>query len=240
MTFPRFWRGTLILFVSVVSGVCPLNTVAADDLADLWQQEYSNESATASHVVALWQFNSGAELEDASGHEHTLTLEGAQTVADGKFGGGLRSFPGWPVEDKRHAAVAKHHPDLSPTGEFTIDLWIRPAADLPTKGNCHLLCKKYVSHDDYQLILPAGGGTKRPLQLTLGFGSESEVFLSESVEWPADVWQHIAVTYDGSGTVQFFRNGATVGGRTASGRSSVSQHRNAKRFKARFAANQTS
>lgn len=209
-------------FVIVVASVCLLNTATADDLADLWQREYSAEAATAAHVVGLWQFNSGAELVDTSGHGHTLTLEGAENVADGKFGGGLRSFPGWPVEDKRHAAVAKHHPSLSPSGAFSIDLWIKPADNLTVGGNCHLLCKKYVSHNDYQLMLAAGSGDKRALQLTLGFGNDSEVYQSEMVEWPGDVWQHIAVTYDDAGTVRFFRNGATIGGRTAPGRKSIS------------------
>jgi hypothetical protein len=217
-----FNRNAIALCLTVGLLLCLLNIATAGELADRWQQEYSNEAATAEHVVGLWQFNSGAELEDSSGHGHTLRLEGAETVSDGRFGGGLRSFPGWPVEDKRHAAVATHHPSLSPGGALTIDMWIKPAADLPTAGNCHLLCKKYVSHNDYQLVLPAGGGIKRPLQLALGFGNESEVFMSESVEWPADVWQHVAVTYDGAGTVRFFRNGATIGGRTASGRKSIS------------------
>ena len=105
MLFQQFWLRTAICFVTNICSGWMLSIAAADDLANPWQQKYSNEAAAATHVVGLWQFNSGAELEDASGHGHTLTLEGAQTVADGKFGGGLRSFPGWPVEDKRHAAV---------------------------------------------------------------------------------------------------------------------------------------
>lgn len=196
--------------------------LAADPLADGWQREYSAEEAKASHVVALWQFNAGHELEDSSGHGHSLELFGAKTVVDGKFGGGLQSFPGWPVEDKRHAAVAKAHPNLSPSGAFTIDLWMKPAADLPERGTGHLLCKKYVSHHDYQLSISPLQGKTRRLQLSLGFGADSEVFASDAHEWPADVWQHIAVTYDGAGTVRFYRNGATLGGRTVPGRKAIS------------------
>lgn len=195
---------------------------ADDPLADDWQREYSADHAQAAHVVALWQFNSGAELTDSSGHGHALELAGAKTTPDGKFGGGLQSFPGWPVEDKRHAAVAKVHPSLSPSGAFTIDLWVKPAADLPATGLCYLLCKKYVSHNDYQLLLSPVEGNKRRVQLTLGFGSDSEVFASDTVEWPADVWQHVAATYDGVGSVRFYRNGATIGGRTVLTRKSIS------------------
>jgi len=56
----------------------------------------------------------------------------------------------------------------------------------------------------------------------LGFGSDSETFYSDAVEWPANTWQHIAVTYDGAGTARFYRNGESLGGRTAPGRRSIS------------------
>lgn len=195
---------------------------AAGQLADGWQREYPASEARAGHVIALWQFNAGHELEDASGHGHALTLAGARTIAAGKFGGGLRSFPGWPLEDVRHAAVAKARPDLSPAGAFTIDLWMKPAADLPERGTGHLLCKKYVSNHDYQLSISPLEGKSRRLRLALGFGSDSEVFVSDPVEWPAEVWRHVGVTYDGAGTVRFHRDGSSIGGRTAAGRGAIS------------------
>ena len=89
-------------------------------------------------------------------------------------------------------------------------------------GNCHLLCKKYVSHNDYQLLLTIAENGLRRLQLALGFGNDSETFFSDAVEWPADTWQHVAVTYDGAGTARFHRNGESLGGRTAPGRRSIS------------------
>ncbi|MBN1851884.1 MAG: hypothetical protein JW829_04140, partial [Pirellulales bacterium] len=145
-----------------------LSTLAISQLADPWHREYTNEEATTIPVIALWQFHAGAELEDSSGHSHTLQLAGAQTCPNGKFGGGLQSFPGWPIKDERHAAVTPSHPDLSPTGAFTIDLWLQPSSELPLTGNCHLLCKKYVSHNDYQLLLTISENGMRRLQLVLG------------------------------------------------------------------------
>ena len=202
------------IFMTVLTAVVPL--------ADGWQQEYLADEAHAAHVIALWQFNAGDELSDSSGHGHSLELFGAQPIAGGRFGGGLQSFPGWPVEDKQHAAVAKPQSDLSPDGPFTIDLWMKPAADLPEKDFGYLLCKKYVSNDDYQLSISPLQDKTRYLQLSLGFGADSEVFASEAVEWPAETWQHVAVTYDGAGTVRFYRNGTTLGGRTAAGRKGIS------------------
>lgn len=208
--------------ITTVSLILMTFLSAAGPLADGWQREYLEDEAKTEHVVALWQFNSGNELADSSGHEHSLELFGAKIIADGKFGGGLQSFPSSPVEDKKHAAVAKAHPDLSPNGAFTLDLWMKPAADLPEQGISHLLCKKYVSHQDYQWSISPLQGKTRYLQLALGFGADSEVFESDAVEWAAEVWQHVAVTYDGAGTARFYRNGATLGGRTAPGRMGIS------------------
>jgi hypothetical protein len=211
-----------LLTGSLVARTLTAGTLAAESLADDWRQEYSATDAQASHVIALWQFQEGKELEDSSKHGHTLTLHGAKTTPDGKFGVGLQSFPGWPIEDKRHAAVAAAHPSLSPDGPFTIDMWLKPAANLPERGLCYLLCKKYVSNNDYQLLLPPVEGSKRRLQLVLGFGADSEAFSSNPVDWPADIWQHVAVTYDGAGSVNFYRNGARIGGRVSAARKSIS------------------
>jgi hypothetical protein len=212
--------------VSIMNGLytaCLLLSAIADaPVADPWEREYTSDECKSPDVVAVWQFSDGAALEDSSGHDHSLELFGAKTTQAGRFGGGLQSFPGWPVEDVRHAAVAAAHPDLSPSGAFTIDLWLKPATDLPPAGNSHLLCKKYVSHHDYQLLLTPADQGRRRIQLILGFGEDSESFYSEPAEWPADVWQHIAVTYDGAGAVAFHRNGESLGGRTAVGRRSIS------------------
>jgi len=194
--------------------------------AEAWREPYSGQAATGPQVIALWQFDPGADpaagLRDLSGHGHDLTLAGAELVADGKFAGGLRSFAGWPLDDARHAAVAKAHPGLSPAGGFTLEMWLRPEGELPEQGNLHLACKKYVSHHDYQLALVPAGGRRRAVQLALGFGTDSEAFLSDAAEWPAGSWRHLAVTYDGAGTVRFHLDGGSLGGRTAPGRGGIS------------------
>ncbi|NQT86023.1 hypothetical protein HQ560_04615, partial [bacterium] len=80
--------------------------------------------ATAANdpVLALWEFESGAELADASGNGHTLKLRGqARVVKSGRSGGGLESFPAGQGNDKAQGAITvKKHPDLSPQGAFTL------------------------------------------------------------------------------------------------------------------------
>ncbi len=189
-----------------------------------WESEYSGQDATGEHVIALWQFTSGKETEDSSGHGHMLKFEGVQPNPNGRFGGCLESFRGWPVEDKRHAALAKNHPALSPQGAFTLEMWIQPGPELDAHyPSAFLLDKKYVAHDDYQLLLGAPDKQgARVIQAVLGFGDSSSSFHSKPVKFDPGRWYHVAMTYDGAGTVSFFVNGNPWGSSRASGRGSIS------------------
>jgi hypothetical protein len=184
----------------------------AAPLSETWQTGYTGKDASGPQVLGYWRFDHGAELADSSGKGHTLTLAGAKLAAGGKSGGALESFPGWPVEDKRHAAFAASKPTLSPKGAFTLELWLKAGADLTPDLNPVLVDKKYAAQTDYQLRLSTGdrGGARR-LQVSLGFGEESANFVSDPFT-PGDAWQHVAFTYDGAGEVRFFRNGAPIGG----------------------------
>lgn len=200
---------------------------SAATLSETWQSGYTGEDATGPQVLGYWQFKPGAELEDSSGRGHRLQLAGAAPVAEGKFNGALESFPGFPIEDKRHAALteAAASASLSPTGPFTVEMWIKPKADFPGELSPVLLDKKYVAHADYQLRLTAAdkSGSRR-MQVILGFGSDSDTFTSESFI-PGPDWQHVAFTYDAAGTVRFFRNGAPLGAVTRPGRGPIAAGR---------------
>jgi len=189
-----------------------------------WEAEYTGRDSSGPHVVACWQFTAGRELEDSSGHGHTLSVQGAKASPKGRFGGGLESFPGWPVADQRHAAVAKSHPSLSPQGAFTLDLWIQPAAALDADyPQAFLLDKKYVAHDDCQLILAAADKRgERVVQANLGFGEESSTYHSRPAKFEPGTWHHVAFTYDGAGTGSFFLDGRPWGSSRVPGRGSVS------------------
>ena len=76
-------------------------------LADPWRQPYAGEHATGKHVLALWTFDGKEPLADASAHKHALTLRGAATHADGRFGGCLESNPG---RDAPHQAIESGEP----------------------------------------------------------------------------------------------------------------------------------
>lgn len=169
-------------------------------LQESWETGYNGEDATGKHVLGHWSF------EKVDG----LKLHGAVLNPKGRFGSGLESFPGFPVEDKRHAALASV---LPVKGAFTMEMWIKPKAEFKPELRCYLLDKKYVDHTDYQWqIGDADKGGLRRMWVTLGFGAESKPIYSLPMKLEADVWQHLAFTYDGAGEGNFYRNGTAIGG----------------------------
>ncbi len=185
----------------------------APALQETWETGYAGDDANGPHVLAYWTFDGDNPLPDSSRHGHALTLNGAKLVSKGKRGGALEGGLGFPVADAPHQARASAHPKLSPSGSFTLDLWLRPNPDFEKGLRCHLLDKKYTNdnHSDYSLLLlDADKSGQRRIQLNLGFGARSASFNSDPVRLPAGEWQHLAVTYDAAGTARFYLNGSTL------------------------------
>jgi len=199
--------------------VAVVGTVAAEPVCEAWHVPYTGEDATGPKVIGFWTF---ANVKDASGKGRDAVLHGATLASDTRVGTCLESFCGWPVQDKRHAAVVANHPSLSPKGAFTLEMWIRPKPEFADYPEAFLADKKYVAHTDYQWTLGAAdAGGQRRLHLRLGFGDDSENYGSEPSLFVTNQWTHLAVIYDGSGTVRFFRDGASLGSATRTGRSRI-------------------
>jgi hypothetical protein len=168
-------------------------------LQETWETGYTKDDATSAHILGHWSF------EKADG----LKLNGAVLNPKGRFGGGLESFPGFPVQDKRHAALVEVKPIK---GAFSLEMWIKPKAEFKPELRCFLLDKKYVDHTDYQWqIGEADKGGLRRMFVTLGFGAESKTIYSPPFKM-GEEWQHVAFTYDGAGEGKFYRNGTALGG----------------------------
>jgi hypothetical protein len=207
--FPPHRSPSLIIHAWVIAAAGLLH---AGPLAETWQTGYIDKDATGPHVLGYWQFAAAAPNADSSGKGHVLTFAGAVAVAEDKHDGALESFPGFPVQDKRHAAVSAAAPGLSPKGAFTLEMWIKPKPEFDAELSSVLMDKKYVAHTDYQWRLTPGdkSGARR-MQVILGFGADSETFYSELFA-PGTDWQHLAFTYDGAGAVRFYHNGSPLGG----------------------------
>jgi hypothetical protein len=169
-------------------------------LQETWETGYRGEDSYGKHVLGYWNFDK----------EDGFKLHGAVLNAKGRFGGGLESFPGFPAQDKRHAALVNV---LPVTSAFTLEMWIKPKTDFKPELRCFLLDKKYVDHTDYQWqIGEADKGGLRRMWVNLGFGAQSKMIYSDPVKLTAGEWQHVAFTYDGTGRGNFYHNGTAAGG----------------------------
>jgi concanavalin A-like lectin/glucanase superfamily protein len=179
-------------------------------LQETWETGYTKDESTGPHVLGHWRFD---------GESKDVTLHGAVLNPKGKFGGALESFPGFPVEDKRHAAAMVVKPVK---GAFTMEMWIKAKPEFKPELRCFLLDKKYVDHTDYQWqIGEADKGGLRRMWVTLGFGVESKTIYSLPFKLVPDEWQHVAFTYDGAGDGKFYRNGTAAGGSKLDGYGAV-------------------
>ncbi len=199
--------------LALAAGTAPL---AAAPLMETWESGYTGADATGPQVVGYWTFDGASPeeaLRDRSGRDHDLKLEGGAFLAStGKRGGALETFPGFPVQDKRHAAATPHRPDLNLTGAFTLEMWIAPKAEYEDRLRCYLLDKKYVDHTDYQWQLgEADKAGLRRMWVTLGFGADSRTFYSDGAKYEPGAWHHVAFTYDGGGEGRFFIDGQNAG-----------------------------
>lgn len=199
-----------------------------------WQRRYEGEEATGPDVIALWRFDPGEEAKDNSGNGHDLTLRGdSRFVPDGFFGSALESFPVEREDDKAQGAVARNHPSLTPEGAFTLELWMKPNPAIDEVQRIVLLDKKYFhavsdrphANNDYCLIMRRRGADQWALIAWLGYGEDSEYYISEPQTFEAGEWTHVAFTYDGAGVGNFFLNGRHVGRTAHPGRGPVSPGR---------------
>ena len=205
MTFSRFF---------LLATLCLPRFASADSprLQETWETGYTKDDATGAHVLGYWKFDGDDALMDSSGKGNDLTLHGAVTVAKGKFGGALESFPGYPVQDKDHSAHTGPKARLSPKAGFTLEMWVNAKPEMDAKLRPFLLDKKYVDHTDYQWVLgEADKGGMRRMTANLGFGTESQLFNSLPVKLEPGTWHHLAFTYDGAGEGKFYLDGRSAG-----------------------------
>ncbi|MBM4154972.1 MAG: hypothetical protein FJ221_08060 [Lentisphaerae bacterium] len=184
-----------------------------------WLAPYAGADATGRHVIALWRFEPAAATNDAGPNGLHMRFQGAAASTNGRFGGALEPLAGAQELERKHGAVAPDHPALSPSGAFTIEAWLCPSAAFTNAGEAFLVDKKYAGHTDYQFTIGAPDkGGRRTLHARLGFGEESDGFVSDTALLAPGAWAHVAFTYDGEGRGRFFLNGSPLGGGDRPGR----------------------
>ncbi len=144
--------------------------------------------------VAEYSFDQESETAvDFSGHKNEGTIEAAEWIPNGRYGGAL-NFDG-----EESCVTVPDSETLHPSEEFTLEAWVKPK-DSPTAD---------------PIIFKAGEGTAK-YALALGFehyGRPQGWVDGEELRGPksigTDVWTHLAFTYDGN-TLRLFVDGEIV------------------------------
>ncbi len=197
-----------------------------------FQKLYTGDEATGDQVLFLYQFLPGQSAKDNSGHGHDLTLrDQAGYVADGPLtgAGALESFATVAGAEKPGGAMAKSSARLTPAGAFTLEVWLKPKAEMAQTPLAMLVDKKYFNYtkdlpeanNDYCLFVRKIKEGKQQVVAYLGYGQDSAFYTSDPVAFETGVWRHVAFTYNGTGVGRFFLDGKPIGRTVQSGRGPV-------------------
>ena len=156
-------------------------------------------------LVAAYSFNEsiGDSVLDSSGCGNTGTVSGAISTQPGKYGGAL-SFNG----TGDFVVVANSAALNFPSG-MTLEAWIFPTS---TQTSWRSILHK--EKDAYYLHASSPDGSMRPAGGAI-FGGKEQYSASNNAI-PANVWTHIATTYDGD-VLRIYINGVQVGSRNVAG-----------------------
>src|SRR6476469_5012354 len=160
-------------------------------------------SASSATPIAAYSFDEGEgeTVEDLSGNEHTLAIEGGEWTDKGRYGGAID------FDNVESCLSTPSTPDLALTEEFTLAAWVKP--ELNVSGD-PVIVKEAEEGNSFALGL--GFQEEGAAEAFIGEGAEETSVASEE-EVQRGVWTHLAVTYD-CAKIRLYVNGDLAGTET--------------------------
>jgi hypothetical protein len=194
----------IILFLFAFKSI---NSPNEFTLMESWQEKYRGYNATGSHVVALWSFdNKKNRGYDESGHGNSASSTSYNISESGKFGNSLK------VDNQMlQPFVVKHNRSLTPSSDFSIEMWINPEKSLQKNKEEIILMGNLQYSSGYQFSLHTDSLDIYYLSVFLGYGGATTRLTSDIFKLTNNSWYHVAFTYDGQGSGKFYLNGKKIG-----------------------------
>jgi hypothetical protein len=139
---------------------------------------------------------SGSTAQDSSSGNNDAELRNGAAWTGGKFGGALR------LDGTDDYAYIEETTNLNFYSSLTIAAWVKPAT---VTRDQDIVCKNWeTSYTGYEFGLNSAG----ELMFRINPTSSSYTYRTSSgAAITPNVWQHVAVTYDGT-NIRFYKNGA--------------------------------
>lgn len=158
--------------------------------------------------MGAWVFEDpGADvLKDISGNGNDCTIKGKPKWTDSKFGKAI-DFDG---SDDLVECPDNDTLDVG-TGNFTIAAWIKCAKYDPGEWEAQIIYKFEHAAPRHGYLLAVRGsldaGNKNKPVFILGLGDASGIHMFGTKNINDDIWHHLAVTVDRSGSMILYRDG---------------------------------
>jgi Concanavalin A-like lectin/glucanases superfamily len=197
----RGWCEGLGRFSGVAKATVPLLFIAVFGAMCL-----QPEGAAAKETpIAAYSFDAGegATAEDVTGNEHDGEIEGASWFDNGKYGSAL-SFDG-----ENDCVTVADAEDLRITEELTVEAWVKPSS----LSDGPVIYKDAWGNKAHALGIGIFEYGKPEAFIGEGEGEFESVVSSKAIE--ANVWSHLAFTYDG-GHMRLYVDGELVASKAQS------------------------